>query len=95
MSVKNITSLTADRVLVELSVGQQITRAGIVIPPSAQEIQQHGRVCLVGPETKNVAVGDQVLVDVHAGLEIDATRSSRYVLYKEADIQAVLTETEA
>lgn len=93
MSIKNITALTADRILVELVVGQQITPGGIVLPPSAQEIQAHGRVVMTGPDVKEVASGDVVLVDAHAGLEVDATRSARYVLYTEKDIQAVLEET--
>lgn len=95
MSIKNITALTADRVLVELTVGTQITPAGLVIPPVAQEIQAHGRVLMVGPDVKNVAVGDEVLVETHAGLEIESGRGTRTVLYVEKDIQAVLSDLEA
>ena len=55
----------ADRVLVEPSAAETKTASGIIIPDSAQEKPQKGKIIAVGPGTKDnpitLKVGDNIL----------------------------------
>ena len=48
-------------------------------------------VVLVGPETRNVRVGDHVLFIPQTGLEVDV-RGDTYLLLRERDVQAVSSD---
>ena len=83
----------ADRVLVEAASAEEKTTGGIIIPDTAKEKPQKGKVIAVGNGTKDdpitVKVGDNVLYGKYAGTEI-ALNGSDYIIMREADIFAVI-----
>ena len=83
----------ADRVLVEAASAEEKTTGGIIIPDTAKEKHQKGKVIAVGKGTKDdpitVKVGDNVLYGKYAGTEI-ALNGSDYIIMREADIFAVV-----
>lgn len=83
----------ADRVLVEAASAEEKTTGGIIIPDTAKEKPQKGKVIAVGKGTKDdpitVKVGDNVLYGKYAGTEI-ALNGSDYIIMREADIFAVI-----
>lgn len=83
----------ADRVLVEAASAEEITKGGIIIPDTAKEKPQKGKVVAVGKGTKEepitVKVGDTVLYGKYAGTEI-ALNGGEYIIMRESDIFAVI-----
>ena len=88
----------ADRVLVEPSEAETKTSSGIIIPDSAKEKPQKGKVVAVGPGRINddgktldmpVKVGDTVVYSKYAGTEY-SENGSEYLIVKESDILAVV-----
>jgi len=92
MSKLNIKPL-ADRVLVEPQAAETKTASGIIIPDSAKEKPQQGKVVAVGNGTKEepltVKVGDTVLYGKYAGTEL-RLEGNDYLIMKESDIFAIL-----
>lgn len=83
----------ADRVLVEPLSAETKTSGGIIIPDTAKEKPQRGKVAAVGKGTKDdpmtVKVGDEVLYGKYAGTEIKID-DQEYLIMKESDIFAVV-----
>jgi chaperonin GroES len=83
----------ADRVLVESAPAEEKTAGGIIIPDTAKEKPQKGKVVAVGTGKKDepltVKVGDQVLYGKYAGTEISVD-GKEYLIMRESDIFAVL-----
>ncbi|MED5306915.1 MAG: co-chaperone GroES [Bacteroidota bacterium] len=81
----------ADRVLVEPSAAETKTASGIIIPDSAQEKPQKGKVVAVGPGTKEnpvtLKVGDEILYGKYSGTELKH-EGSDFLIMKESDILA-------
>ncbi len=86
-----------ERVLVEPEVAEQTTKSGIVIPDSAQEKPQTGKVIRVGEgrttdEGKviplNVKEGDTVIYSKYGGTEIKVN-GNELLIIKESDILAI------
>ena len=73
MSKINIKPL-ADRVLVQPSEAETTTSSGIIIPDTAKEKPQRGKIIAAGPGTKDNPVtlkaGDIVLYGKYAGTEL-------------------------
>jgi len=92
MSKLKITPL-ADRVLVEAAAAEEKTASGIIIPDTAKEKPQKGKVVAVGAGKKDepmtVAVGDEVLYGKYAGTEI-TVEGKEYLMMREADIFAIV-----
>ncbi|AOW21669.1 co-chaperone GroES [Urechidicola croceus] len=92
MSKINIKPL-ADRVLVEPAPAETTTASGIIIPDSAKEKPQRGKVVAVGKGTKDepttVKVGDTVLYGKYAGTELTVDGND-YLIMRESDIFAIL-----
>ena len=65
----------ADRVLVEPVAAEQTTASGIIIPDTAKEKPQKGKIIAVGngkpDEPMTVKEGDTVLYGKYAGTEIN------------------------
>lgn len=82
-----------DRVLVEPSVAEEKTASGIIIPDTAKEKPQQGKVVAVGKGTKDeemeVKAGDMVLYGKYAGTEITHEKKE-YLIMRQSDILAVL-----
>jgi len=88
----------ADRVLVKpLEEGEQI-KGGIIIPDTAKEKPQEGKVISVGPGkiaesgdkiAMNVKVNDKVLYGKYAGTEVRLDDED-YMIMSESDILAII-----
>ena len=83
----------ADRVLVEPAAAEEKTAAGIIIPDTAKEKPQKGKVVAVGTGKKDepmtVKVGDVVLYGKYAGTEITID-GENYLIMRESDIVAIV-----
>ncbi|NAY92147.1 co-chaperone GroES [Muricauda sp. JGD-17] len=92
MAKVNIKPL-ADRVLVEPAAAETKTASGIIIPDTAKEKPQKGKVVAVGPGTKDepitVKVGDMVLYGKYAGTELKLDGVD-YLIMRESDILAIV-----
>lgn len=89
-----------DRVLVEPSDAEEVTAGGIVLPDSAREKPQRGRIIAVGPGKLlddgkrgklDVKVGDEVFYGKYSGTEVEMS-GEKYVILRESDILAVLNK---
>ena len=87
-----------DKVVVKRVEAEEITAGGIVLPDSAQEKPQQGRVLSVGdgkllPDgqraSHQVSEGDRVLFSSYAGTEVEVD-SEDLLIMSEDDILAVL-----
>ena len=88
----------ADRVLVEPLEAEEKTAGGIVIPDTAKEKQQKGKVIAVGKgriaddgkiTPLEVKVNDQVLFGRYAGTEVKIGAND-YLIVKEDDILGII-----
>lgn len=83
----------ADRVLVEPAPAEEKTAGGIIIPDTAKEKPQRGKVVAVGngkpEEPITVKVGDMVLYGKYSGTEL-AHDGKDYLIMRESDILAII-----
>jgi len=79
----------ADRVLVEPATAEEKTASGIIIPDTAKEKPQKGKIIAIGNGTKEnkitVKVGDQVLYGKYSGTELNINGVD-YLIMRESDI---------
>ena len=89
-----------DRVVVEAVDAESTTTGGIVLPDSAQEKPQRGKVLAVGPgkllDSGNrgelsIGVGDEVIFSKFGGSEVDVDGREVKIL-RESDILAKVTD---
>jgi chaperonin GroES len=94
MSVKPI----ADRVLVEPIEEQEVKKGGIIIPDTAKEKPQEGKVVAIGTGKTSekgekipfeVKKGDRVLFSKYGGTEI-TLNDKKYLIMREDDILGVV-----
>jgi chaperonin GroES len=92
-----------DRVVLERIDAEEKTAGGIIIPDTAKEKPQQGKVVAVGPGGRDesgklipidVTVGDRVLFGKWSGTEVKID-GVEYLIMKESDIMGVLTGIEA
>jgi chaperonin GroES len=92
-----------DRVVLTRIDAEEKTAGGIIIPDTAKEKPQQGKVVAVGPGGRDengklipidVKVGDRVLFGKWSGTEVKI-EGVEYLIMKESDIMGVLTEAEA
>lgn len=92
MANTKITPL-ADRVLVEVAPAEEKTASGLIIPDTAKEKPQKGKVIAVGTGKKDepmtVKVGDAVLYGKYAGTEITVD-GKEFLIMRESDIFAIV-----
>lgn len=83
----------ADRVLIEPAEAETKTAGGIIIPDTAKEKPQRGKVVAVGngkpDEPMTVKVGDVVLYGKYAGTEIQVDGKDLLIM-RESDIFAII-----
>jgi chaperonin GroES len=98
MSDVNLRPL-GDRVVVEPLDESEVTASGIVIPDTAKEKPQRGKVLAVGPGARDkdgnvipldVNVGDVVLFAKYAGTEFKLTGGRNLLVMRESDLFAVV-----
>jgi len=83
----------ADRVVIEPQSAEEKTSSGIIIPDTAKEKPQKGKVVAVGTGTADekmeVKVGDMVLFGKYSGTEISMDNKD-YLIMRQSDILAVI-----
>ena len=86
-----------DRVLIEVLESEEKTKGGIIIPDTAKEKPQEGKVVAVGTGSRNedgkitpmdVKVGDVVLFGKWSGTEVKID-NEEYSIMKESDIMGI------
>ncbi len=89
-----------DRVLIKQSEAEQTTAGGIVLPDTAKEKPQRGKVVAVGPGKlldsgqrgkMGLKKGNEVFYGKYSGTEIKID-GEEYVLIGESDVLAVIEE---
>jgi chaperonin GroES len=89
-----------DRVVVERITAEEKTAGGIIIPDTAKEKPQQGKIIAVGPGGRDengklipidVKAGDLVLFGKWSGTEVKIDGHD-YLIMKESDIMGVLDE---
>ncbi len=90
----------ADRVIVEPIEEEEVKKGKIIIPDSAKEKPQQGKVIAVGPGRLDkdgkrvpleVKVGDKVIYGKYSGTEVEI-EDKKYLILDEKEILAVLEE---
>ena len=87
-----------DRVVVKALDAQEKTKSGIIVPDTAKEKPQEGRVIAVGTgrllddgtvKSLDVRNGDRVLYGKYAGTEV-SVEGTDFLILREEDILAVV-----
>jgi chaperonin GroES len=90
-----------DRLIVEALEEEETTDSGIVLPDTAKEKPQRGRVLAVGPGSRNedgeyvamdLAEGDEVIYSKYGGTEIKLG-TDEYLILRESDVLAKVVGT--
>ena len=88
-----------DRILVKPLEAEEKTKGGIVLPDTAKEKPQEGKVVAVGKgkvlesgkvQEMEVKVGDKVLYGKYSGTEISTKDGEDYLIMREEDILAIM-----
>jgi chaperonin GroES len=89
-----------DRVVVEPIEREQTTASGIILPETAKEKPQEGKVLAIGPGRRDdtgkriemdVSVDDSVLFAKYAGTEVKLD-DKKLLILKESDILAIVVK---
>ena len=93
-----------DRLIVEVLEEEETTISGIVLPDTAKEKPQRGRVLAVGPGNRSettgevipmdVAVGDEIIFSKYGGTEVKVGADELLIL-RETDVLAKVVATKA
>lgn len=86
-----------DRVIIEPIEKEETTASGIVLPDSAKEKPQEGRVVAVGSrrnekgerEELDVKEGNRIIFSKYAGTEV-SYQDKEYLIMRESDILAII-----
>jgi len=90
-----------DRLIVEILDEDEITVSGIVLPDTAKEKPQRGKVLAVGPGARDedgdyikmdVEVGDEIIFSKYGGTEIKVG-SDDVLILRESDVLAKVVTT--
>ena len=85
-----------DRIIVEVLEEEETTVSGIVLPDTAKEKPQRGKVLAVGPGSLNdkgervaidLADGDEIVFSKYGGTEI-SVGAEDYLILRESDVLA-------
>ena len=88
----------ADRVVVEPAEAEEVTAGGIILPDTAQEKPQQGKIVAVGPGKVSdsgtlveptLKTGDSVLYGKYSGTEVNIEGEDLLIM-RESDILATL-----
>ncbi len=89
-----------DRILVERIEEEEVKKGGIILPDTAKEKPQKGKVIEVGPGRRNdkgelvpmgVKKGDKILFSKYAGTEVKI-EDKEYLIMREDDVLAIIEE---
>lgn len=88
----------ADRIIVEPMEAEEVTASGIILPETAKEKPQRGKVLAAGPGRRDddgkriamdVKVGDVVLYAKYGGTEVKLD-DKKYLILRETDVLAIV-----
>jgi chaperonin GroES len=88
-----------DRVVVKALEAEEKTKGGIVLPDTAKEKPQEGKVVAVGKgkaledgkfQTLEVKPGDKVLYGKYSGTEVTTKEGEELLIMREEDILAII-----
>ena len=88
-----------DRIIVKPLEAEEKTKGGIVLPDTAKEKPQEGKIVAVGKgkvldsgsvQAPEVKVGDRVLYGKYSGTEITTKSGEELLIMKEEDILAII-----
>jgi chaperonin GroES len=91
-----------DRLIVEVLDEEQETMSGIVLPDTAKEKPQRGRVLAVGPGSRSQETGERVQMEVEEGDEVVFSKyggteirigTDDVLILRESDVLAKLVHT--
>ena len=89
----------ADRIIIQALSAEEVTKGGIVIPDTAKEKPQEGKVLAVGKgkslengqvQALEVKVGDVVLYGKYSGTEIKDKDGSTLLIIREEEVLAIV-----
>src|SRR5438094_7615698 len=92
-----------DRLIAEVLEEEETTVSGIVLPDTAKEKPQRGRVLAVGPGTRNdkgdlvpidLVAGDEIIFSKYGGTEVKLG-SDEILILRESDVLAKVVSTGA
>jgi chaperonin GroES len=92
-----------DRLIVEVLEEEQTTTSGIVLPDTAKEKPQRGRVIAAGPGSRNdagervpldLAADDTIIFSKYGGTEIKVG-DVEYLILRESDVLAKIVDQPA
>lgn len=84
-------TVTGDRLLVAPPDTERRTKAGILIPATAESVDRKGiwgEVLAIGPHARQVATGDEVLYLPDDAIEVDV-QDEAYLIVRERDVHAI------
>jgi chaperonin GroES len=90
-----------DRLIVQVLEEEETTESGIVLPDTAKEKPQRGRVLAVGPGPRNedgefvameISEGDEVIFSKYGGTEVKLG-AEEYLILRESDVLAKVAGT--
>lgn len=85
----------SDRVIVKPGKARETTIGGIIIPDTAKEKPQEGKIVATGPgkkeEPMTLQVGDHVLYGEYSGREIKIG-NEKYLIMRESDVYGIIVE---
>ena len=88
-----------DRVVIKSLEAEEKTKGGIVLPDTAKEKPQEGKVVAVGKgkvteagkiQPLEVKVGDKVLYGKYSGTEVTTKEGEELLILREEDILAII-----
>src|ERR1043165_3193774 len=83
-----------DRLIVEVLEEEETTGSGIVLPDTAREKPQRGRILAVGPGERSEHTGGLIPMDVAMGDEVKLDAGADEVLIlRQSDVLAKVTST--
>ena len=93
----------SDRLIVEVLEEEETTFSGIVLPDTAKEKPQRGKVLAVGPGSRNdkgelipleVSTGDEIIFSKYGGTEVKVGTDDLLIL-RESDVLAKVATTKS
>ena len=90
-----------DRLIAQVVEEEETTESGIVLPDTAKEKPQRGRVLAVGPGSRNedgeyvpmdLAEGDEIIFSKYGGTEVKLG-TEEYLILRESDVLAKVVGT--
>ena len=88
----------SDRVVIAAAPAEEVSSGGIILPDTAQEKPQQGKVVAVGTGKVSdsgtlvkptLKVGDSILYGKYSGTEV-TINGSEYTIMRESDVLAIL-----